>query len=111
MASSKSAENRPQQSIELLQQRYAQLKDKKVEAETELRGAQKRLLELQAQAREKYGTDDVVQLQELLQKLTAENEAKRAAYQADLDRIEGDLAAVERKFADSQSPAAEERKS
>jgi chromosome segregation ATPase len=101
---SKSADN-GQQSIEVLQQRYAGLSKKKIEAETELRGAQRRLEELQGQAREKYGTDDVAKLQELLDKMKAENEDKRAAYQADLDRIENQLAEVEKNFAAAQSPA------
>jgi hypothetical protein len=107
MPSPKSPEPPEQQSIEALQKRYARLNEKKIEAETELRGAQKRLLELQGQAREKYGTDDVAQLEALLQKMKADNEARRAAYQADLDRIEGELAAVEQKFAAAQQPAAE----
>jgi hypothetical protein len=102
MASPQSPENGQQQSIEVLQKRYSALNTKKIEAETELRGAEKRLKQLQDEARQKYGTDDVAELQKMLERLQAENEAKRAAYQADLDRIEGELAAVELKFAAAQ---------
>ena len=39
--------------------------------------------------------------------MKAENEEKRMNYQADLDRIEADLAAVEAKFAPAQEPPAD----
>ena len=96
--------NGSQQSIEILQKRYTALNTKKIQAETELSGAEKRLKQLQEEARQKYGTADVVELQKKLEQMQADNETKRAAYQADLDRIEGDLAAVEQKFAAAQSP-------
>ena len=104
MAQTKAAAGDGQQSIEVLQQRYVKLNEKKIAAETELKGAEKRLKELQKEAHEKYGTDDVGALRKKLDDLKAENEAKRAGYQVELDRIESDLALVEERFDASQSP-------
>lgn len=91
------------QSIEDLTNRYRELDKRKTQAETKLEGARSHLADLQRQAREKYGTDDLPALREMLEQMTAENEAKRSQYQSDLDRIEADLAAVEAKFAASES--------
>ena len=79
-------------------ERYRQLNERKIAAETEHRGAKKRLEELQAEALAKYGTDDLAELQRKLAEIKADNENKRAQYQADLEKIEGDLAAVEQQF-------------
>ncbi len=92
-----------EQTIEVLQQRYQKLNEKKIAAETELRGAKKRLEELQKESREKYGTDDLAALQAKLEAMQAENERKRADYQTALDRIEEKLAEVESKFADVEA--------
>ncbi len=92
------------QSIEELQKRYQKLDKKRTEAETELKGAKKRLEDLKKEAREKYGTDDVADLQRQLQAMKMENEKKRATYQADLDRIETELAEVQKKFTEAESP-------
>jgi hypothetical protein len=110
MAVNKLSEKSGQQSIEELRQRYAKLDKKKIEAETELRGAENRLKELQKEAREKYGTDDVAALRQKLDDLKQENETKRANYQTDLDRIESDLSAVEEKFATSPARLQEDGK-
>lgn len=88
-----------EQPIEMLQQRYRDLNEKKIRAEAERDGARRQLDKLKADAREKYGTDDLAELQKRLDDMIAENARKRAAYQADLDKIERDLADVERKFA------------
>jgi hypothetical protein len=88
-----------QQTIEELQRRYQQLRDKKVAAETHYSNAQKQLDDLKRQARETYGTDDVAQLEQMLAKMRQENEQRRAQYQTELDRIEADLAGVEQRFA------------
>ena len=61
--------------------------------------ARQQLDRLKQEAREKYGTDDVVELGKKLDAMRNENELKRSKYQADLDRIERDLAAAEEKFA------------
>jgi hypothetical protein len=99
------------QSIEELTNRYRELDKRKTQAETKLDGARSRLADLQRQAREKYGTDDIAALRQMLEKMTAENEAKRSQYQMDLDKIEADLAEVERKFTSMEVSAAEEAKS
>jgi predicted nucleic acid-binding Zn-ribbon protein len=104
MASSPAPVNGSQQSIDVLQKRYTALNTRKIQAETEHNGAEKRLKQLQDEARQKYGTDDVAELQKKLEQMQADNEDKRAKYQADLDRIEGELAAVEQKFAAAQNP-------
>jgi len=93
----------PEQSIEELQRRYQGLHTKKTQAETLRDAAKQRLEELKAQAQTKYGTDDVGQLQKKLDEMIEENACKRAAYQADLDKIEQGLAEVERKFAETSS--------
>jgi chromosome segregation ATPase len=94
------------QTMEALQERFAQLNKRKIVAETELQGAEKRLHELQQQAREQFGTDDVAELSQKLSELQRENESRRAAYQTQLDKIESDLAAVEAKFAAAASQPA-----
>lgn len=99
------------QSIEELTNRYRELDKRKTQAETKLEGARSHLADLQRQAREKYGTDDIGALRQMLEKMTTENEAKRSQYQMDLDRIEADLAEVEQKFASLEASSAEEAKS
>ncbi len=93
-------------SIEELQRRYQGLHTKKTQAETLRDEAKKRLDELKAQAREKYGTDDAAELQKKLDEMVAENARKVAEYKAHLDSIDQGLAEVERKFAASTSSPA-----
>jgi hypothetical protein len=97
----KPAASAGEQTIEQLQQRYQELNRKKIQAETQRDSATKRLDELKAQAREKYGTDDVAKLQEKLGEIINENARKRAKYQKDLDKIEKGLADVETKFSEA----------
>ena len=103
MAENKQAPSDGQQGIEVLQQRYSKLNTRKIQAETNLQSAEQRLDALKMEAREKYQTDDVEELRKLLESMKRENEEKRKNYQADLDRIEGELAAVEQKFAAAES--------
>jgi chromosome segregation ATPase len=93
-----------QQTIEQLQRRFESLNTKKIQAETSLQHAREQLDKLQREAREQYGTDDVAALQSQLDKMKADNEQKRISYQAELDRIENDLAAVEATFATADGP-------
>ncbi|MGM0452903.1 MAG: hypothetical protein ACQERN_07045 [Thermodesulfobacteriota bacterium] len=86
------------QSIDALTQRYNRLHTRKIEAETNLKTAQQQLDELKKQAREQYGTDDLAALTEKLREMEAENEKKRAEYQAALEKIESDLNAVEEAY-------------
>lgn len=92
-----------QQTIEQLQDRYQLLNKRKIQAETNLDNARQQLAKLQEEARTRYGTDDVVQLREKLAAMKAENERKRSEYQAQLEKIETDLAAVEQKFAATEA--------
>ncbi len=87
------------QSIDELKQRYTVLHERKIKASTTLDHAKEQLDKLQKQAREQYGTDNVEELRAKLAALEAENERRRAEYQADLERIETELATVEQKFA------------
>lgn len=83
------------QDIEQLKRRYETLRDKKTEADTLLRTAEAELEKLKAEARERYGTDDVEALKKKLGDMEAENRRKRQEYQALLDGIERDLKHVE----------------
>jgi chromosome segregation ATPase len=103
MATSKPAAPSGEQSIEKLQERFSQLNKRKIQAETNLDHARTQLETLQTEAREKYGTDDLAALREKLAQMKAENEAKRASYQEQLDKIEADLASVDQKFAAENS--------
>ena len=71
----------------------------KAAAEANLTTATQQLDARKAEAREKYGTDDLEQLRKLLEKMKQENEQKRAAYQQHLEQIDASLAEVEKEFA------------
>lgn len=92
------ADNGVKQSIEELQKRFQKLSDQKVKAEAHLESAEKRLDELKKEARERYQTDDLEQLRAKLKEMQDENERKRSQYQAALEKIESDLADVERSY-------------
>jgi chromosome segregation ATPase len=94
------------QSIEQLQKRYGELNKKQIEANANLQNAEKQLHALQAEAREKYGSDDLNELRQKLATMIAENESKRHDYQQKLDAIESDLAQVEEKFAAAEASSA-----
>lgn len=87
------------QSIEVLQQRYSALHTQKIQAETNLKNAEGQLGKIQREVREKFGTDDLNVLRQMLADMKQENEAKCQDYQARLDKIETDLAEVEETFA------------
>ncbi len=89
------------QSIDQLKQRYTVLHERKIKASATLDHAREQLEKLQKQAREQYGTDNIEELRAKLAAMEAENERRRAEYQADLERIETELATVEEKFATS----------
>lgn len=76
------------QDIETLTRRYNSLATKKTQAETRLATAKEELAKLLAQAKQEYGTDDLAELQRILEERRAENDRKRAEYQASLDAIE-----------------------
>lgn len=92
--------------IEQLKSEYEKLNEKKIAAETELKGAEERLKDLQNDAEKEFGTSDVDELTEKLKQMEAENEKQRSEYQALLDKITGELAEVEK--ATSEAASSEE---
>ena len=90
------------QTIEQLQERFVELDRERTRIETNRENAAKRLGELKAEAREKFGTDDVEQLEKQLAKLKLENEQKRSTYQKKLDKIESSLSEIKEQFADRE---------
>ena len=95
-----------QQTMEQLQQRYEQFKSQKVKFETQRDAALEELENLKQQARELYDSDDVSELEKMLERMKAENENKRSQYQASLDNIDRQLQEVESKFSDNASQEA-----
>jgi chromosome segregation ATPase len=98
MAKTRSAQRENEkQTIEELTERYHVLNERKIQAQTNFKNAEKQLRDLQRKARDSYGTDNVEELKRQLEELKADNESKRATYEALLDKIETDLAEVEAK--------------
>ncbi|WP_419786111.1 hypothetical protein [Pseudodesulfovibrio sp.] len=79
-----------------LRRQYEQLRDQKVRAEQDMRNLTQQLDALKAQARTEYGTDDLGELQTLLEKKRLENEQVVAEYRQHIQQIQADLAAVEK---------------
>lgn len=90
------------QSIEQLQARFNEFNEQKIVVETDRKHALQRLEMLKATALEKYGSDDLVQLKQTLEKMKSNNESKRARYQKELDEIETKLAEISEQFAESE---------
>jgi hypothetical protein len=99
--------NENNENIEKLRGRYEILNKKKITAEANLTTSSQTLENLKTQAREKYGTDDLVALRAKLEEMTQDNERKRAAYQEHLTSIETELASVEAIHADAVSKEAQ----
>ena len=83
-------------SIEQLKEQYEKLNTRKIETKTQLKRAEEDLSQLQQEAESEFGTRDVAELQKKLEKMEAENAKNRQEYQALLDKIENDLAAIEK---------------
>ena len=96
MAKTKSAD--ASQTIEQLQARYQELAKQKIVVETDRKHALEKLESLKASALEKYGSDDLEDLQRMLKKMKSDNESMRVEYQKDLDRIEKQLCEIEAEF-------------
>jgi predicted nucleic acid-binding Zn-ribbon protein len=90
-------------SIEQLKSEYEKLNKKKIEAETELKGAEKQLKDLQKDAEKEFGTSDVDELTKKLKEMEAKNEKQRSEYQELLDKIAGELAEVEKATSEAAS--------
>jgi hypothetical protein len=93
-----SAQKKKNQTIEELTERYQTLDKKKTTAEANLKTTQDQLYEFKKEAMEKYGTDDLDNLKDMLEKMENENEEKRAAYQESLNTIEKNLKEIEEKY-------------
>lgn len=86
------------ESIEQLRERYEKLSHRKTEATTLLKQAEGELERLRAEAKEKFGTDDLEALKKKLAEMEAENLRRREAYQKQLDAIDAALKEVDRKY-------------
>ncbi len=86
------------QTIDQLKKRYSKFHEQKIRVQAELEGAQKRLKDLQKQAKEEFGTHNINELTEKLATMKSSNEQKRQSYQESLDKIETELAQVEADF-------------
>jgi inhibitor of KinA sporulation pathway (predicted exonuclease) len=87
--------------IDDLKKRYETLRDKKVAAEANLKTSTEELERVKAEAREHHGTDDLAQLEKILEEMKQENQRKRTEYLAQLKEVEEKLAAVEKQFAET----------
>jgi multidrug resistance efflux pump len=90
--------------MEQLTKRYQQLNDRKIRSAANLDNAKQQLEAIKDELRRAYGTDDIAELRAKLDAMMADNEAKRQNYQAELDTIEGALAAIEQKVAATEDP-------
>jgi phage-related tail protein len=86
------------ETIEQLRERYDRLNHRKTEAQTLLKSAEVELDRIRADAREKFGTDDLESLKKKLAELEAENLRRREAYQKQLDSIDVALKEVDKKY-------------
>src|SRR5947208_3053751 len=90
-----SPQSEPPQDITALEQRYNNLRDKKIAAAANLETSNQNLETLQQQAREAYETDDLEALRRKLQEMEQENQRKLTEYQQHLTAIEEQLSQVE----------------
>ena len=86
------------QTIEQLQERYQAFNDQRIKIETQREHALEQLEDLKAKALGQYGSDDVQQLKQMLEKMKTDNEAKRKQYQESLDSIDKQLAEIDGQF-------------
>src|SRR6056297_372199 len=82
-------------SIEQRKQEKGKLKERKIQAQTQLKSAEEQLKSLEKEAEDEFGTSDIDELAEKLERMEAENEKQRREYQTLLDKISQDLRAVE----------------
>lgn len=81
--------------IDELTKKYHALNERKIQSETQLKEAEKRLQELQTQALAEFGTSDVTDLQTRLEQMESENEKRRADYHTLLTGIQDDLEKID----------------
>lgn len=80
-----------EESVRELTERFDQLKEQRIKIQTQCESVKATIQELEHSAEEQFGTSDVAELKKQLQRMTSENEAKRAKYEQSLDRIEKSL--------------------
>ena len=87
-----------------LKQRHDKMREARVRAEQDLENISRQLDELQAQAREQYGTDDPAELERLLDEKRRENQQAVADYRKHLDEVAQGLNAVAQDLAREDDP-------
>ncbi len=80
--------------IERNRARHEALRTERVRVERDIETNEQRLAEALATARERFGTDDVERLREMVRENYRANSAGTDAYVQSLDRIERELAAL-----------------
>ncbi len=90
------------QSIEQLRERHKKLHERQIKVKTQREEAMNRLAELQQQAREQFGTDDLEQLQQQLADMKKRNQQQQAEYQESLDAIEQQLKEIDAGFTEGE---------
>lgn len=78
----------------VLKQRYDKLREDKVRADANLTNAIAELTKLKIECRDKWGTDDVEELQRKYDEMVAENERLTQEFSEKLDKIDADLARI-----------------
>ncbi len=91
---------------EKLKQEYEQLKDARIKAESNLEHAEKALKEIQLQARETYGTDDLSELEKQLEEMKRSNREMIDDYEKHVEGIKFDLNKIEQEFVQVQADSA-----
>jgi len=86
------------QSIEALKQRFEKLNKEQAVLQDRRQRADNDLAELQRQAREQFGTDDLEKLESRLAEMKQQNEKQTIEYQKQLDAIDEQLANIDESF-------------
>lgn len=78
-----------------LKQEYEKLHEKKIQTKADLANLERRLQELETQAKETYGTADPDELDKLLQEKRAENARLVSEYREHIQSVNTELGAIE----------------
>lgn len=92
------SENKMPAEIDELKDRFAKLRDQKIQNDAKLESAEQELEKLRAQARTEYGTDDLDELSRRLEQMELENLARRNEYDELLTSIESRLSEIEQEY-------------
>jgi peptidoglycan hydrolase CwlO-like protein len=84
-----------QDKLESLKGDYKELETKKIQTETNIQTLEDELKRLRAQAQKTYGTSDLEELKNLLEKRRQENEQLVAGYEQHIQGIKERLAEIE----------------